>query len=167
MYRFFDVVAIVAQDHTVFGGISAESMVLLIIQIEPGSERTEEDTSFFVLIDGRYRLVSQSVFAATEDSPVFLVIQVDLVDDSSCCYPYIILRVDQETMITVLLASFEGLGDLFGIEIHFDTSPLRQENQVFVFPDGHLIDTVAGFYGIRRVFEIRIPEPFLRDIEYG
>ena len=70
-------------------------------------------------------------------------------------------------MITVLLASVESLGDLFGIEIHFDTSPLRQENRVFVFPDGHLIDTVAGFYGIRRVFEIRIPEPFLRDIEYG
>ena len=66
-------------------------------------------------------LIHISAFAATEDSPVFLVIQVDLVDDSSCCYPYIILRVDQETMITVLLASFEGLGDLFGIEIHFDT----------------------------------------------
>ena len=142
-------------------------MILFIIQIEPGSERTEEDTSFFVFIDGRYRLVSQSVFAATKDCPVFLVIQVDLVDDSSCCYPYIILRVDQETMITVLLASFEGLGDLLGIEIHFDASPLRQEYQIFVFPDGHLIDTVAGFYGIRRVFEIRIPEPFLRDIEYG
>ena len=112
-------------------------------------------------------MFAEPVLATTEHALVLLVVHLDSVKRVSGSDPDIILRVYQETMVPIRLSAAEYRAYLLGVEIHHCIAPLSHEYQVLVFPDTHLVDPVARLYRIRRVFEIRIAEPFPGKVEDG